>query len=281
VGALAACAKLRALGGTNETSVSAPRGAVVARVGEAELHEADLERLVAREPGTPASRIKDPVRRKELIDGLVRFELLARAAEQAGLMRDPDAIHAQRQIAVTKLVNQALGGVATPDAVPREDVEREYRARRSSEFTLPPAAHVRHVRVADAKRAAQIVERARALSPDDDAGFVALVAANGEDDATRAAGGDLGFVDRTSRLPPAIVEAALSLAEPGAVAGPLPIGSGYEVLRLVSRRAAAVSPQSAVEETIRQRLYRERRAQLLDELVKKLRNETKVELVSP
>jgi parvulin-like peptidyl-prolyl isomerase len=253
----------------------------VARVGGVELREADLERLVARDPGASPRRVKDPVQRKELIDGLVRFELLARAAEQAGLLRDPDAIYAQRQIAVTKLVNQALGAVASPDAIPREDVEREYLTRRASEFTLAPAAHVRHVRLAEPERAAQLAERARALAPEDDAGFIALVAENSDDPATSAAGGDLGFVDRTSRLAPALVEAALSLGEPGQVAGPLEVGSGYEIVRLVNRRAAAVSPLAAVEGTIRQRLYRERRAKALDELVKKLENETKVELVPP
>jgi len=257
------------------------QGPVVARVGGSELHEADLERLLARDPGAARSRIQDPAQRKDLVDGLVRFELLAHAAEQAGLMRDPDAIYAQRQIAVTKLVNQSLGAAGSPDSITRADIEREYEARRASEFTLPPAVRVRHVHVADPKRAAQVAEKARALAPDDDAGFVALVAESSDDDATRATGGDLGFVDRTSRLPRPLVDAALSLAEPGAVAGPIQAGSGYEILRLVSRRAPAVTPLGAVEETIRQRLYRERRAKALDELVKKLRNETEVELVAP
>lgn len=254
---------------------------MVARVGAVELHEDDLERIVARDPGGSPARLKDPVARKELVAGLVRFELLAQAAERNGLTRDPDALYAQRQIAVTKLVNQTLGAAASPETISAADVEREYSAKKEREFTLHPAVRVRHVRVPDAKLAANIVARARALAPEDDAGFVALVMQHTQDDATRASGGDLGFVDRSSRLPAVLVEAALQLKTPGEVAGPLELMGGYAVVRLVSRRAGAVSPLAAVEETIRQRLYRERRATSLDAYIEKLRSETKVELVGP
>ena len=253
----------------------------MARVGGVELFEDELERIVARDPGGSPGRLRDPVARKELVAGLVRFELLAQAAERTGLTRDPDAVYAQRQIAVTKLVNQTLGPAASPEGITPSDVEREYAAHLADEFTLPPAARVRLVRVADAQLAARLAERARALAPDDDAGFAALVTQNSGDDATRASGGDLGFIDRNSRLPPAIVDAALRLETPGEVAGPLALGDGHAVLRLVSRRAPAVSPLRSVEEVIRQRLYRERRAKSLDAYIEKLRNETKVELVTP
>jgi parvulin-like peptidyl-prolyl isomerase len=278
---LEACAKLGPWGGAGDADAGAQRGAVVARVGGVELREDDLERIVARDPGGSPARLRDPVARRELVAGLVRFELLAQAAERTGLTRDPDAVYAQRQIAVSKLVNQALGSAASPEAVTPADVEREYAAHLADEFTLPPAAHVRHVRVADAKLAARLAERARALAANDDEAFAALVAKHAEDDAARATGGDLGFVDENSRLPPALVQAALQLKTPGEVAGPLALGDGYAVLRLVSRRAPAVSPRSSVEEVIRQRLYRERRAKSLDAYIEKLRSETKVELVTP
>jgi parvulin-like peptidyl-prolyl isomerase len=257
----------------------APTSAVIARVGRVELHESDLERMMARDPGAAPQRFEPALARRELLDGLIRFELLVQAAERAGLMQDPDAVHAQQQIAVTKLVNRTLGAVASPESLTEADVEREYKARQAEEFTLPPAAHVRHIRVADRALAIRIAEQAKALAATDDAGFVALVAKTTEDLTTRATGGDLGFVDKTSQLPPAVVQAALGLTTPGQVAGPIETADGYEIVRLVSLRAAAVSPLSSVAEPIRQRLYRERRAKALDEFIARLRNETPVELV--
>lgn len=280
---LAACSKPAASEATIPSPNPSPssRGALVARVGKVEIHEDDVQRAVARDPGASSARFETPAARRELIDGLVRFELLAQAAERAGLTRDPDALHALQQIAVTKLVNQTLGAVASPDSVTQQDVEREYAARQASEFTLPAAARVRHVRVTDAGQAARVAVRARALAPEDDPGFAALAIAHSEDAATRGSGGDLGFVDPSSSLPNALVEAALALKTPGEVAGPIQTDMGYEIVRLVSRRAAAVSPLSSVAEPIRQRLYRERRAKALDDLIARLRTDTPIEIVEP
>lgn len=236
---------------------------------------------MARDPGAAPERFGSPDARGELLDGLVRFELLAQAAERAGLTKDPDAIHALRQIAVTKLVNQKLGAAGSPETITKQDIEREYAARQASEFTLPAAAHVRHIRVAQEKLASSLTQRAKSLAANDDDGFAKLAKASSEDAATRSSGGDLGFVDKSSRLPSALVEAALGLNAPGDVAGPIATESGFEILRLVSRRAAAVSPLSSVEAPLRQQLYRERRAKALEDLIAQLRSETQVELVEP
>ena len=234
---------------------------------------------MARDPGASTQRFDGPQARRELIDGLVRFELLVQAAERAGLTKDPDAIHALQQIAVTKLVNKTLGAAGSPESISQADVEREYAARQASDYTLPEAVQVRHIVVSDAQLAARVVAQAKALAPADDSGFAALAAQRSEDAATRAAGGELGFIDKNSRLPSVLVEAALGLKVPGEVAGPIDTGSGYEILRLVSRRAGAVSPFSSVQEPIRQRLYQERRAKALESFIAQLRRETPVEVV--
>ena len=254
------------------------RGALVARVGKVEIREDDVQRAMAREPGAVPERFKNAGARRDLVDGLVRFELLVQAAERAGLTKDPDAIHALQQIAVTKLVNQTLGEAGSPESITQADVEREYAARQASEFSLPEAVQVRHVLVSQANRAEQLAARARAIAATDDQTFAALASTQSEDDATRATGGDLGFVDKNSRLPKPVVEAALSLKNSGDVAGPIRTDSGYEILRLVSRRGAVVSPLSAVQGLIRQRLYQERRTKALDAFIARLRTETTVDL---
>lgn len=270
---LAACSK-KAISERSEPD----RGPLVARVGKIEIHEADLQRAMARDPGATPERFKSPEARRELIDGLVRFELLVQAAERAGLTQDPDAIHALQQIAVTKLVNRTLGEAGSPESITEADVERDYSARQASEFTLPEAAQVRHILVSDAKLADQMAAQARALAPADEQAFAALASKHSEDLRSRASGGDLGFIDKNSRLPPALVETALSLKTPGEVAGPIRTDSGYEILRLVSRRAGVVSPLSAVQGQIRQRLYQERRAKALESFIAGLRAETRVDL---
>ncbi|HEY3256339.1 MAG TPA: peptidylprolyl isomerase [Polyangiaceae bacterium] len=257
------------------------QGALVARVGKVEIHEADLQRAMAREPGGSPQRFESPNARRELVEGLVRFELLVQAAERAGLTRDPDAVHALQQIAVTKLVNRTLGEVGTPESITQADVEREYAARQASQYTLLEAVQLRHVLISDPKLAEQVAIQAKALSPTDDQAFAAIAASRSEDTATKASGGDLGFVDKNSRLPAAIIDAGLGLKASGDVAGPIRTDAGYEILRLVSRRAGAVSPLSSVQGQIRQRLYQERRAKALEGFIAQLRTETPVDLLDP
>jgi parvulin-like peptidyl-prolyl isomerase len=273
--ALVACSKAV---GKAAPSRAADGGALVARVGSVELHEDDFRRAMARDPGASPERFADPAARRELIDGMVRFELLAQAADRAGFTKDPEAIYAAKQIAVTKFVNSVLGEVASPDSITRADLEREYAARQASEFTRPAAVQVRHIRVSDPRIAERLAAQAKALPAEDDRGFAALAATNSEDLTTRAQGGDLGFVDPSSKLAPALLAAALALKSPGEVAGPIATEQGYEILRLVVRRAAAVSPFSSVEEPLKQRLYRERRGKALDQYIAGLRAATPVEL---
>src|SRR4051812_28395108 len=160
---LASCAKHAAPYGSKPDAEQKTHDALVARVGRVELRESDLQRATARDPGASPERFQSPAARRELIDGLVRFELLVQAADRAGLTKDPDAIHALQQIAVTKLVNQSLGAAGSPESITEADVQREYHARQASDFTLPEAAYVRHILVADSKLAEQLTARAKAL----------------------------------------------------------------------------------------------------------------------
>lgn len=276
-----ACSKGSDVAQATRLDAGASRGALIARIGKVELREEDVQRAMTREPGASPERFKSPEARRDFIDGLVRFELLAQAADRAGLTKDPDAVHALQQIAVTKLVNQTLGAIAAPETVTQAEVEREYLARQASDFTLPPAAQVRHIHISDPKLAERVATQAKALAPTDDAGFASLATKTSEDTATRSNGGNLGFIDKGSQLSPELVSAALSMTAPGEVAGPIAIESGYEILRLVSLRAAAVSPLSSVEEPIRQRLYRERRSKALEDFIARLRKETSVEILDP
>jgi parvulin-like peptidyl-prolyl isomerase len=276
---VAACSRGVATKAHENDAGGQSNSAVVARVGHVELREDDLKRAIARDPGASAQRFDSPQARRELIDGLVRFELLVQAAERAGYTKDPDAIHALQQIAVTKLVNQTLGAAGSPEAITQADVEREYKARQVKDFTLPEAAQIRHILVSDAKLADRIAMQAKALAPADDRAFAALASRTTEDTASRATGGELGFIDKNSQLPRVIVEAAAGLKTPGEVAGPIQTDSGYEILRLVGRRAGAVSPFSSVEQPIRQRLYQEHRAKALEDFIARLRAETPIEVI--
>ncbi|HVY30310.1 MAG TPA: hypothetical protein VHB79_27320 [Polyangiaceae bacterium] len=66
----------------------------------------------------------------------------------------------------------------------------------------------------------------------------------------------------------------------GDLAGLVEVDGDFALLRLVMRRAAAVSPLSSVEQPPRPRLYRERRSRALDDFIAQLRRETPIEIAN-
>lgn len=74
-------------------------------------------------------------RKKELLETVVRFEVLAQEAERLGLDRDPEAVRAQHKVMVQKLVQARLQ--ATGPAITEAEISRYYQAHRA-EYLEPP-----------------------------------------------------------------------------------------------------------------------------------------------
>ena len=73
-------------------------------------------------------------RKKELLDSMVRFEVLAREAERLGLDRDPEVVEAQQKVMVQKLVQSRLqtGGPVITEA----ELTRYYEAHQGEFVSL-------------------------------------------------------------------------------------------------------------------------------------------------
>ncbi len=252
---------------------------IVVRVAGKPLTEADVEREIARQPEGGRARYAMPEGRKQLIDSMIRFEVMAQAAEERGLLKDPDIIWFTRQQAVNKLIQKEVGERTAPATISQEDVARYYESHKDKEFSLPAAYHVQHILVADEQLAQRLLVQAQKLNPEDERGFGGLVEKYSQDALTVHGQGDLGFIDASSLVPGSLLEAATKLATPGDIAGPIKTERGFHILRLLGRRAAVVRSLADSDELIRNRLERERRTAALEALVARLRKAANVELL--
>ncbi len=89
---------------------AAPPGQALARGKGVIVTDVDLRAKLDEQ--SPLARAYDGTleRKKELVESLIRFELLAKEAEEQGLDRDPEVRAALKRIMVQKLVRRALGG---------------------------------------------------------------------------------------------------------------------------------------------------------------------------
>lgn len=260
----------------------AERREVLAHVGNKDITLGEFaDRLAAQSPYLRA-RYNSPERRRELLDNMIRFELLAQEAERRGYAREPEVARAESQALVQALLEREIDARLRPTDITSAEISAYYTAH-PEEFDQPEQVRASHIRAADRATAQRLLTQLLA-APTDDALFTRLVRESSTDVATRESGGDLRFFSRPANgvrpegAPPnEVAEAAFALANVGDLA-PRVIESpeGFHIVKLIARRQAMHRTLDEVQRPIQNRLYRERRESMQRALVERLRQQANV-----
>ena len=257
---------------------TARRAQVVARFEGGAVTLGELEDSIVHQSPFMRKRYADVSARKDLLDRLVRFELLAAEAERRGYARHPDVVEALKQTTIQALMKEAIEDEVDEASVPPEDVKRYYEKNRA-EFVRPASRRAAHVLLATEDEAKALLAKARDA---DLRAFREIARHESADEVSKARGGDVGYFDDkgvvsgedTSSVPPAIVKAVFALENVGDVApAPVAIEGGYSVVKLTGNRPASERSLASADATIRARLARDRRREATDAFVEKLKAE--------
>lgn len=187
------------------------------------------------------ARYVTPEQRREYVEGLVRFELLAQEALRRGLANDPEVVEATKRVMVQTLLKKEL----EDKAITVSDAQvQEYYAAHQDNYVKPELTRAAQIVFKPADRAAAeaVLKQALALAPLDYAAFAKLVREHSQDERTRAIEGDLRFLadDVLSKeVGPAGLAALKSLTQVGAVVPTLVESpQGLHVLKLQGRQVA-------------------------------------------
>lgn len=276
---IAAAVGLLALSGCDRLSLFRSRGVphgsgpIVAKVDGYGITQSDfIDRAKRLEPRFLELNERE---RRLVIDQVLRFEVLFRAAERRGLQQDADVQDAWRRLMVQRLLQDELDARVKIDDVKEEEVRAHYEAHRSDYFQ-PGRARLLWF-VAKEREAAERVHellqkdrkvtsllnqegnQAAALNLDEASFYTEeeLVGRFGPAGTTLFDSAELGS-------PTAVVESDL----------------GFVVGKLTGKKSAVSRPFEQVRDTIRQRLHRERRTGEFDALVKRYREDLSVWLDS-
>ncbi len=215
-------------------------------------------------------------RKKEFLDNLVRFEVLAREAEKRGLSKDPEVIRTMKQVMVQKLLAAEFDKMKVED-ISDGECKTFYEAH-PEEFNQPEEVRVSSILVKDQAAAKKVMADAR-IKGVDNQGFRTLVSEYSQDQATKDRGGDLRYFSRTTKdVPGDLVEAAFKLTNIGDVSAPVKTSAGLAILKLTGRRKALTRTFDEVKQQIRNRLYGEKRKDSMEAFVKKLRDGSKIKI---
>lgn len=271
--------------GTHATSASlTPEQAarVLARVGDRTITLGDFVATLEHMDQFDRLRYQSPERRKELLEEMIRIELLAGEAVAKGYDQDPVAQQEQRAILRDALLAEARKGAPMPNEIPEGEVRAHYDAhrdafrdperRRTSLIVLRDEATARAVLATvkpstatewgDRVRTKSIDPQAKANVPVDLAGDFGMVSPPGD---PRGA---------NERIPEEVRAALFEIPEIGGVLDrPVAAGGKFYLVRLTQKADAHERSFGEAERAIRIQLAQDKARAKEDELLASLRKD--------
>jgi peptidyl-prolyl cis-trans isomerase C len=257
---------------------------VLAKVGSTTITVGDFADQLADQSPYLRRRYNSPERRREFLDNLVRFELLALEAERQNLDDLPEVQRTRKQMMIQQMMRELFDDRIQLSDVTDEEVRRFYEENRN-EFQKPEQVRASQIVVKNRAAAQRLLTSLRARE-DDVAFFREMAEQYNEDPATRDRFGDLRFFSRPAErpegeapvAPDAVAEAAFSIERIGGTHPTLVESEqGFHIVKLTGRRAAFNRTFEESRRPIQNRLWRERRERAIEDFVAELRSQTEIE----
>ena len=257
---------------------------VVAKVDDAVITVGDVQERINKQSPFVRARYTTNEKKKEFLDSLIRFEVMANEAERRGYDKDPEVLRVMKQQMISKFLQKDFESKLKVEDVPDADVEKYYKEH-PAEFNQKDEVRGSEVTVKDKAKADKAYAEAKALpktavvpTPDQKQ-FKDIVNKYSDDEDAKQRAGDLGFFDKEStRYPKPFVDAAFKLAEVGDVAQPIKTDKGWSVVRLTQKRPGFNRPLAEVKRQIQQRLFRDTRTKAMDNFVADLKKKSTIEV---
>lgn len=287
---------------SEKTTTAAPRvdGPIVARVGDKVITAAEVEEKLAQQSSFMQARYNDLKHRKEFVDNLVRFELLAQAAYDRGLDKTPKVEETIKKILVQEFIRDSFD---EKNADYSDEQLKAFYDKHINEFVKPERVRASHIffaaspddkaaRATAKKKAADLLAQLKAnaarapLSHPQHAQykptlFAELAGEHSDDQASRSRRGDLAYLSREDLArawSTELADAIFALKQPNELTGVVETPKGFHIASFGSRTHAVNRrfEDPGVKDTVKGRLFREERTKSFDAFVDELRAKANV-----
>jgi len=199
---------------------------------------------------------------REILDDLIEKRLYVTAARAENLHKQPAVQRAIEQATNEILAHHYLDARIT-NAVVTDAELRAFYEQNKNDLIRPAQVKARHIVVKTRDEAQGIIKRLRG-----GADFAAVAAEVSLEAATRAKGGDLGWVPRGVMTKP--FEDAIFALAAGQISGPIETPYGVHVVKIEEIQQPAMPAFELVRDDIRTRILQQRREQLKQQLATKI-----------
>jgi peptidyl-prolyl cis-trans isomerase C len=274
----------RATPGPVAAPAAAPQGAEelkapLARIDDVTITLGEFQERINRQSPYIRARYTSLEQKKEFLDSLIRFEVLAKEAYRRGLDRDPEVVRTTKQVMIQKLMRDEFDAKITAESVPDADLKSYYDAN-LNDYVKPDEVRVSAIVVRNRAQAQRVAGEARGEAGKTNKGFRDLVARYSQDEDTKLRGGDLRYFDaQTKDLPAPVVKAAFALPSVGDVSEAVDAGNAsWYVLKLTGRRKSTTKAFDDAKPAIRNKLFRDRRLSAQKDFIDQLKTTAKIEV---
>lgn len=256
-------------------------GKAVATFQNGSISDKDLEQRFLEMSPFARARYQTVEQKREYLDGLLRFELLAQEAVRRGLAQDKEVVENIKKELVRKLLRQELE--EKPIAVAPAEVAAYYE-KHKSDYVKPAMTRLVHVFLTreHQQKAQAVLAAAQALAPMDYAGFARLAKENSQEPRTQPIEGDLRFLsdeELAAQFGSELVTAAKELTQVGQVLPRLvETEKGFHVIKLQGRQVALNLTLEQVKASIENILSNEAKQARYKELLESLKKSSNAQV---
>jgi peptidyl-prolyl cis-trans isomerase C len=253
--------------------------APLAKIDDVTITLGELQERINRQSPYIRARYTSLEQKKEFLDSLIRFEVLAKAAAQRGLDKDPEVVRTMKQVMIQKLMRDEFDAKITADSVAEAEMKAYYDAN-LAEYVKPEEVRASAIIIKNRAQAQRVAAEARGDAGKTNKGFRELVDKYSQDEDSKLRGGDLRYFDAAAKdIPAPVVKAVFALLNTGDVSGVIDAGNGtWYVLKQTGRRKSMVRSYEDAKPAIRNKLFREKRMTAQKDFVDGLKHAAKIEI---
>ena len=253
--------------------------APLAKIDDVTITLGEFQERINRQSPYIRARYTSLEQKKEFLDSLIRFEILAKEAYRRGYDKDPEVVRPMKQVMIQKLMRDEFDSKVTADSITDAEMKTYYDAN-LDEYVKPEEVRVSAIILKNKAQADRVLLEAHGDAGKTNKGFRDLVTKYSTDEETKLRGGDLRYVDMTNKdLPQPVIKAAFTLINTGDVSGVVDAGNGqFYILKQTGRRKAMTKTFDDAKPQIRNKLFREKRLQAQKDFIDNLKNQAKIEI---
>lgn len=251
--------------------------AALATVDDVVITVGEFQERINRQSPYIRARYTSLEQKREFLDTLIRFEVLAKEAARRGFDKDPEVVRTMKQVMIQKLMKDEFEEKMQPEDIKDEELLAFYESHKD-EYNKPEEVRVSAIVLKSNAEAEKVAKLALGEAGQSNKGFRELVGMHSTDETTKPRGGDLRYFSQdTTEVPAPVVEAAFKLTKTGDVAGPIAAGNGtFYIIKQTGRRKAVSKSFEDVKRQIQNRLYRDKRTEAQRTFIDGLKSKAKI-----